>query len=449
MGCSKKQIHLALDLSYIHTDGRWRAEGSWPGKHFPDVEFYEQIARIAERGLLDMLFSGDSTGVPDSFEGAMDAGVHWGVSWPRQDMNPLFVAMSRVSKHIGFGLTYASTFMHPYYMARLFNSLDHVTNGRIAFNVITSTRRSDAANYGFDELMEHGERYDRMEEFIDVCKLLWDSVAADAMVWNHGSGQVGDATKIRAIGHEGKFFKVRGPLNTPPSPQGRPVLLQAGASPRGIRASAHVADHIFGGERPLVRQIQQRADLDAALIAAGRDPEKVGIYWATPVIIADTEAAARRRRETLLKLVPREGMAAHMSYNMGYDLAKLPDRFRIKDLNEEIAATGASPVGFMFTVGVLVGHDSVITRDDFLEHCARAATSYDNTVAGTASQVADYLEERFEATGSRGGFMLGHPVAMPGDLIDIVDLLVPELQRRGRYRREYRGRTLRENMAEA
>ncbi len=443
-----KQIHFAFDLSYIHTDGRWRTPHSWPGHHFPDVEMYEDIARIAERGLFDMLFSGDSTGVPDSWEGRPDAAVHWGVSWPRQDMNPVMVAMSRVTKHVGFGLTYASTFMHPYYMARLFNSLDHVTKGRIAFNVITSTRRADAANYGFDELMAHGARYDRMEEFIDVCRALWDSVAPDAMVWNHETGQVGDPAKIHPIHHEGRHFKVRGPLNTPPSPQGRPVLLQAGASPRGIRAAAHVADYVFGGERPLSRQIQQRRDLDAALLAAGRDPEKVGIYWATPFCVAETEREAKADRELLLTMVPREAMAAHMAYNMGYDLSTLPERFSLTALNEEITATGASPVGFMYGLALELGKDAQITRNDFLEHCVRQATNYEATFAGTPGQVADFLEERFEATGSRGGFMLGHPVAMPHDMTNIVDLLVPELQRRGRYRTAYRGRTLAENMAE-
>jgi FMN-dependent oxidoreductase (nitrilotriacetate monooxygenase family) len=445
---AKKQIHFSFDLSYIHTDGRWRTPHSWPGRHFPDVEMYEELARIAERGLFDMLFCGDSTGVPDTYQGTMDAAVHWGTSWPRQDFNPIAVAMSRVTQRLGFGLTYASTFMHPYYMARLMNSLDHVTRGRIAMNVITSTRRADAANYGFDELMEHGARYDRMEEFIDVCKALWESVGSDTMVWDHATGQVGDPSKIHAINHEGRFFKVRGPLNTPPSPQGRPVILQAGASPRGIRAAAHVADHVFGGERPLPRQVQQRKDLDAALLAEGRDPESVGIYWATPLIVAETEAEAKAERELLVDMVPREAMAAHMSYNMGYDLSKLPERFSLTALNEEIAATGASPVGMMYGLALQLGKDAIITRDEFFHHCALTATSYEHTIAGTPAQIADILEERFAATGSRGGFMLGHPVAMPHDLIRIVDLLVPELQRRGVYRKEYRYTTMRENMAE-
>ena len=175
-----KHIHLAFDISYTHLDGRWRMPGSWTGRTYPDLDIYEEIARISERGCIDMLFFGDGTGIPDTWMNSRDEAARWGIGWPRHDMSPVITAMSRVTKHVGFGLTYASTFMHPFYVARLFNSLDHVTNGRIAFNVIASSRGADAANYGFDELMEHGLRYERMEEFIDVCRALWNSVEPDA-----------------------------------------------------------------------------------------------------------------------------------------------------------------------------------------------------------------------------------------------------------------------------
>ena len=180
----KPRIHLAFDYSYSHMGGRWRMPGAWPGRTFPDVAMFEDMARIAERGCLDMLFSGDGTGVPDTWGGSIEGAVAWGINWPRQDLNPITVAMSRVTSRIGFGLTYSSTFMHPYYMARLMNSLDHVTGGRIAMNLVTSTRKSDAANFGFDELMEHNSRYERMEEFTDVCRALWDSAEPDVQDLN-------------------------------------------------------------------------------------------------------------------------------------------------------------------------------------------------------------------------------------------------------------------------
>ena len=278
-----KKFHLAFDISYTHLDGRWRMPGSWTGRTYPDVGIYEELARISERGCIDMLFFGDGTGIPDTWAGRSDEAVRWGIGWPRHDMSPIITCMSRITKHVGFGLTYASTFMHPFYVARLFNSLDHVTNGRIAFNVIASSRNADAANYGFDELMEHGTRYNRMEEFIDVCRALWDSVEPDAFQWDRESGIVADPEKVRAINHAGKFFKVRGPLNCMPSPQRHPVLIQAGASPRGIRASAHIADHVFARWPSKEGKAAHRSQLDKALTANGRDPEQVGVLrggWA-------------------------------------------------------------------------------------------------------------------------------------------------------------------------
>ncbi len=441
-----QKMHLAFDLSYIAMDGRWRMPGSWVGQTFPDVRMYEEIARVAERGCLDMLFSGDGTGIPSTWRGSSDAAIKWGISWPRQEMSPLMTAMSRVTQHLGFGVTYSTTFMHPYYLARLLNSLDHVTGGRIAFNVITSTRRADFANYGFDDIMDHDARYDRMEEFIDVCRELWDSVEPDAMLWDHETGQVGDPAKVHMVDHQGAYFKVRGPLNTPPAPQGRPVLLQAGGSPRGIRAAAYVADMAFGADMALDLQVRQRAALDAALTALGRDPARVGIMWQQPVVVAETEREALAQRDRLLTAVPPEGAGVYLSHNAGYDFSTLPERFTIGELHREIVASHASPVGFVRELAHQFGSDTQMSRAEFFEHGMRFAMSYDTTLAGTAAQVADRLEEAFEATGTRGGFMLGHTVSMPLDLVRLVDLLVPELQRRGRFRREYKGRTLRENL---
>jgi FMN-dependent oxidoreductase (nitrilotriacetate monooxygenase family) len=395
-----------------------------------------------------MIFFGDGTGIPSTWRGSEEEAVRWGIQWPRHDVSPWIPLMARATNHVGFCLTYASTFMHPFYTARLLNSLDHVTNGRIAFNVITSTRRADAANYGFDELMEHDLRYERMEEFIDVCKELWESVAADAFVWDRESGIVANPDKVRPINHAGQFFKVRGPLNAVPSPQGRPVLIQAGSSSRGIKASAHFADHVFASSQALNLRQRHRSELDAALVATGRNPASVGIFWGVSLVVAETEQEAISRKENILRMVPRgEAVGAYLAHNAGYDFSKLPGRFTLKQLNDQIAATGASPVGFVHQLANDIGADTEITREEFFEHGLKSATAYDRTVAGTAAQVADYMEEVFEATGSRGGFMFAHPVATPRDLLSVVDFLVPELRRRGRFRDGYEGRTLMENLA--
>jgi len=245
--------------------------------------------------------------------------------------------MSRVTSHVGFGLTYASTFMHPFYVARLLNSLDHITNGRIAFNVISSQRRSDYENYGYDELIDHGERYDRMEEFIAVCKARWSSVDADAFVWDRLNGLVADPAKVRPINHVGRFFKAKGPLSVVPSPQGHPVLIQAGGSKRGIWAAAGFVDHVFGAGKGIRLMAQQRDDMDAALRDRGPDTEQVGIVWATKVIVGETEDEAKAMRDRLIADVPMEPVGVWLSHNTGFDMSTLPPRFSVRELNGDHA----------------------------------------------------------------------------------------------------------------
>jgi len=334
-------MHLALDISWTNVETLWRDPGSWVGRNYPDVGLFEEVARVAERGLLDLIFFGDGTGVPNTWKDGIEDAVRWGVAWPRLDMSPWIVARSRVTSRVGFGLTYSSTFMHPFYTARLLNSLDHITNGRMAFNVITSQRRADFQNFGHDDLVDHGERYDRMEEFVDVCRALWDSVEPGAFLWDRATGQVADPAKVRPIHHRGRVFSVRGPLKIIPSPQGRPVLNQAGGSPRGTRAAAHVADHVFGLTQSLPLMAQQRADLDAALRDKGRDPEGVGIVWSIRLMVAETEAEARAMRERLIQGVPEEAMGVWLSHNSGFDMSTLPPRLPLRAR----ARQGRGPAG--------------------------------------------------------------------------------------------------------
>jgi FMN-dependent oxidoreductase (nitrilotriacetate monooxygenase family) len=441
-------MHLAFDLSWTMVETHWRLPGSWVDRQHPTIGMFEDVARVAERGGFDLIFFGDSTGIPDTWQGSIEDAVRYGVAWPRFEMSPWITAMSRVTSHLGFGLTYASTFMHPFYTARLLNSLDHITGGRIAFNVITSQRRADYANYGYDELVDHNERYDRLEEFIDVCRALWDSVEADAFVWDRRTGMVADPAKVRAINHAGKFFKVKGPLSVVPSPQRHPIVIQAGGSPRGTRAAAHVADHVFGLTKAIPLMAQQRSDLDKALVAEGRDPEQVGILWSSRAMVAETQAEADALKESMIANVPIEAAGVWLSHNSGYDMSQLPARFSLKELQARIIAANASPVGFVGLLAKKYGEDTEISREDFFHHGLRAATGYDITFAGSPAKVADALEEMFDASGQRGGFMLSISQAAPrAVLTNVVDYLVPELQRRGRYRTAYPGRLLRDNMA--
>ncbi|WP_344001660.1 NtaA/DmoA family FMN-dependent monooxygenase [Microbacterium paludicola] len=440
-------MHIAFDLSFTHTEGRWARPGSWVGRTFPDVRMFQEIAVTAERAGVEMLFFGDGSGIPDTWRGSIDPAVEWGIQWPRQDMSPFIAAMAAVTERIGFGLTYSSTFMHPFYVARLLNSLDHVTGGRIAFNVVASTRTADAANYGFDELLEHDLRYERMEEFVDVCRALWDSVPPEAIVMDRDTGRFADPALIAPIDHRGRFFQVKGPLSTMPSPQGHPVLVQAGASPRGISASARFADVVFGFGGALAGQQRHRRALDDALRAEGRDPDGVGILWATQVIVGRTAEEAAGRRADVLRFWNEDAVGAYISHNAGFDFSEVPASFAIGELLEWIRAAQASPMGF---VGALVaehGEHHQMTRAELFEHGWRSAKGLDHTLCGAPEEIADRLQQNFLDTGSRGGYMFTTPLATPSGLDDIAELLVPELRRRGALAEQGGARTLRETLS--
>lgn len=440
-------MHIGFDLSFTHTEGAWARPGSWVGLDFPDVRMFMELARTAERAGVGLLFFGDGSGIPSTWRGSIAPAVEWGIQWPRHDMSPVIAAMSTVTERVGFGLTYSSTFMHPFYVARLLNSLDHVTRGRIAFNVVASTRGSDAANYGFGELMDHDLRYERMEEFVAVCRALWDSVAPDAIVRDRDTGRFADPAKVCPIDHKGRFFTVKGPLASVPSPQHHPLVVQAGNSPRGIAASARFADLIFGFGGHLGSQRRHRELLDESLRTEGRDPADVGILWATQVIVGRTAAEARARRDASHAFWNEEAVATYLSHNMGYDLSTLPESFRLGELRDELVAANASPAGLVGSLVTEFGDSRTMTRDEFFAHGRSRAVGLDHSVVGDAVTVADILEENFAATGSRGGYMFSSPLAMPSGFADIAELLLPELRRRGALAVSRSGATLRENLA--
>ncbi|MDW4907312.1 LLM class flavin-dependent oxidoreductase [Streptomyces sp. ADMS] len=327
-------MHIGYDLSFTHTEGAWARPCSWVRHDFPDVRMYMDLARTAERAGVGLLFFGDGSGIPSTWRGTIEPAVEWGVQWPRHDMSPVIAAMSTVTERIGFGLTYSSTFMHPFYVARLLNSLDHMTSGRIAFNVVASTRGADAANYGFNELME---------EFVKVGRALWDSVTPDAIVRDRSTGRFADPAKVHPIDHRGRFFTVKGPLASVPGPQHHPLVVQAGNSPRGITASARLADLVFGFCGDLTAQQRHRELLDEALLAEGRDAAHVGILWATQVIVGGTTAEARAQRDSVHDFWHEEAVATYLSHNAGYDFSTLPKSFRLAELRDEIVAAKREP----------------------------------------------------------------------------------------------------------
>src|ERR1700744_1980579 len=294
-------IHLAADLSFLHTDYLWRMPGSWIGyPYYGTSEFYEDIARVAARGVFDLLFFGDSGGTSEDYGADHRAVVPYAAKCPRHDMTPMIPLMAKAASGVGFGLTLSTTYHHPFHCARIFNALDHVTRGRMAWNAVTSAYRNEAANYGFDEMMDHDERYVRAQEFLEVALKLWDSVDADALVLDRQAGIYADPEKVHRIDHRGRYFNVRGPLPALPSPQRRPLIIQAGLSGPGMNLAATYADLQFSTRRTLASMKQHRQAVDTGMAAVGRAPRDVGILWSIRIQVADSDADAAEQERRYL-----------------------------------------------------------------------------------------------------------------------------------------------------
>jgi long-chain alkane monooxygenase len=235
-------IHLAADLSHFHTDYLWKMPGSWEGyTYYSSPEFYEDIARMASRGVMDMLFFGDSGGTPEDYGGNHHTAVRYGTKWPRHDMMPMIPCMSRVADGVGFGITMSTTYHHPFHIARVFNGLDHVTKGRIAWNAVTSRSKNEAANYGYKKMIEHDLRYERAQEHLSVCCALWDSIEPDAIVLDRENCIFGIPEKVHLLGRILQRARAAARLAVAAAPagnhSGRPI--RSGNGPgRPLRRSA-------------------------------------------------------------------------------------------------------------------------------------------------------------------------------------------------------------------
>jgi FMN-dependent oxidoreductase (nitrilotriacetate monooxygenase family) len=431
-------IHLAADLSFLHTDYLWRMPGSWVGyPYYGTSEFYEEIARVAERGVMDMLFFGDTGGTSEDYGGTHDAVVRYGAKWPRHDMTPMIPLMAKAAAGVGFALTLSTTYHHPFHCARLFNALDHVTRGRIAWNAVTSAYKNEAANYGFDEMMDHDERYVRAEEFLEVACKLWDSIEPDALVLDRDRGIYADPAKVHRIDHRGRYFNVRGPLPALPSPQRRPVIIQAGLSGPGMKLAADFAELQFSTRRTVA---SMRAALDAALAQAGRAPRDIGILWSIRIQVADSDADAAAKERRYLDSIPPEAGLVEMSAQYGVDFSTAKPGMRLADFADEVRAQK----------GNLGSFEELLKTTDpaqpLQEFARRFLVDRILVATGTPQSIADKLEELHFATGANGGFILGRGYSAMDNIREFVEFVVPELQRRGLAKRKYAGSTLRENL---
>ncbi|MDP9096703.1 MAG: NtaA/DmoA family FMN-dependent monooxygenase, partial [Pseudomonadota bacterium] len=274
--------------------GSWRHEAS--ATDFLKLDYYQRIGRTLEDGKFQMAFFDDRLAIPDIYGNDHTSTIEHGVRAVKMDLTPIVTAMGLATQHLGLGATYSTTYYEPFHVARLFATMDLMTNGRTAWNVVTSMNDSEAMNFGHSEHLEHDTRYDRADEFMEVVTGHWNSWADDALIIDKQSGRFADGAKVCRLDYEGKFFKSRGPFTVPRSPQGHPVLIQAGQSGRGRQFAARWAELIFAIFPNLAVGRKQYAEMKAVIAAAGRDPASVSIAPAIYVIAGETQAMAEDKR---------------------------------------------------------------------------------------------------------------------------------------------------------
>lgn len=440
-----REIHLNLfAFGCGHHSAAWRRAGSGV-ERLGEVTWWEELARLCERGRLDALFlaDGQSTG------GAALAG---GPRWFLEPITTL-TALARATRHLGLITTVSSSFWDPFHAARLLASLDHISGGRAGINVVTSMTDEEARNHGMDALPGHEERYARAEEFIEAVTALWDSFPADALLPGpppqgaEGTARApgeayADTARIRPIGHRGRFFRVDGPLNIPAPPQGRPVLFQAGSSHPGRDLAARWAEGIYAVAWDVAMAREYRADVRARAAAIGRDPDSLVVMPGLVTYLGSTEAEARARKAELDALLPVEDSLRQLAFFTGQDTSRWELDAPVPELPPLSAFTG--PQGRYATVlRILESQSPRPTVRELLG--LLAAGGGHATMIGTPEQVARRILEWVDA-GAADGFNL-MPPALPDDLGLFVEHVVPLLQSAGRFRREYVGSTLRGHLA--
>ena len=413
----------------LHT-GAWRYPGAWPDMNFNFAHIKECIQKL-EAAKFDAFFMADHMAVLNMPMDALKRS-HTATSF---EPFTLLSALSQATERIGLVATGSTTFDAPYHIARRFASLDHISNGRAGWNIVTTSNPDAALNFGLDEHMEHGERYERAREFYDVVTGLWDSWADDAFIRDVESGVFFDPDKMHVLGHKGEYLKVRGPLNIARPVQGWPVIVQAGASDAGRRLASETAEAVFTAQSSIDAGRQFYADVKGRMQKIGRNREHMKILPACFVVVGDTVAEARAKRAKLDSLVNYANSIASLSIALGHDASKFDADRPLPDIPE----SNASKSGRERAIA-LAKKENLTVRQ-----LAQRLGGYSGlAMVGTPKTIADEMEEWLETQAS-DGFTVMFPY-LPGGLDDFCQKVVPELQRRGLFRREYEGKTLREHL---
>lgn len=425
-----RKMHL---VAYLRTGAASTYPSGWrhPASRLNDLfapDRYEHIARVLEAARFDAGFFADGFGIPDLYRGHFADFIGRGGQISLLDPMIVLPFMARVTSRIGLGATISTSFTPPYQIARSMASFDWMSGGRAAWNVVTSARNFEARNFGLNELAEKESRYDMAEEVMEACDVLWSSWDDGALLLDRNSGRFADSTKIHYVDYDGRYIRTRGPLTTPRSPQVRPVILQAGSSARGRDFAARWAEVIFSTPATKEDSIIYVADLRQRIAAIGRSPDECAILPSLSIVVAETESIAREKAEFIESLVDRELVLATSSFMIDRDLSD-PNSLADNKASQGVQGHKDRLVQTARSQGIT------------LEEAARKPR---RMLVGTPAAVADVMEDWFR-NDACDGFILPATVD-PSTFEEIGSMLVPELQRRGLFRSEYAGKTLRENL---
>ena len=426
-----RQLHLGAFMRpvSIHT-AAWRYPGAFPDANF-NFQHLKRFAQTLERGRFDAFFMADHLALLNM---PMNALMRSATVTSFEPMT-LLPALAVVTERLGLIATGSTTFDQPYHLARRFASLDHISGGRAGWNVVTTSNPDAALNFGLEEHVEHGERYRRAREFFDVVTGLWDSWADDAFIRDVESGIFFDPSRLHTLNHKGAFLSVRGPLNVARPVQGWPVIVQAGASDAGRQLAAETAEMIFASAPTLADGQRFYADVKSRMDRLGRPREHLKVLPGALVVVGDTVEEARRKRAHLDSLVHYDSAIASLSIALGTDARQ----FAPDGPLPEIPETNQSKSGRERAIA-LAQRENLTVRQLAQRFGGYAGLA----MVGTPATIADTMEEWLATAGS-DGFNVMFPY-LPQGLDDFVDRVVPELQRRGIFRREYPGKTLRETL---
>ena len=418
--------------------GSWRHQDS--RSDFMSPEFYAHIARVLEAGKFHLAFFDDRLGMPEFHGGRFDEAIENGIRCVKMDPIACLMPMAMATSRMGLGATYSATYYQPFHVARLFQTLDLMTKGRAAWNVVTSMNDIEAQNMGMERSIAHDSRYDRADEFMEVVKGHWDTWADDALIVDKETRRFADAKKVRRINHHGQHFRSRGPFTVPRTPQGHPVVIQAGQSGRGKRFAARWGEVLFVSDPNLENSKKTYAGLKADCAANQRNPDHMKIAALCHPVVAPTRAEAEDKFAYLEALPRVEDSLLLLSENNNFDFGSKPIDEEFTDA--ELATFSGSQGGRDRTVAAIKPLGRNPTPRDFINVTRRGKLP--PPWIGNPKEIADKFEEWFTA-GACDGFVVGAG-CVPGSYEDFVTMVVPELQRRGLYHRDYKGATLRENL---